>query len=112
MVVRGIVPKRLLIRAAGPALAPLGVSNALPNPRFRVVNSANATVAANDNWNDASDPAGLRAAETQAGAFPFTEGSLDAAAVVLLPPDNYTIVVESGDDASGVALVEAYELPP
>ncbi len=112
LVVRGIIPKRLLIRAAGPSLVAQGVVDALANPRFRVVNQAQVDVAVNDDWNSAADPAAVRTATIQSGAFPFPEDSRDAAAVVSLDPGAYTIVVESVDGTAGVALVEVYELAP
>ena len=42
--------RTLLIRAAGPALTGLGVSGALADPNFSVVDSSNNSVASNDNW--------------------------------------------------------------
>ncbi len=42
--------RTLLIRAAGPALTPLGVSGALSDPAFSIDNSSNASIASNDNW--------------------------------------------------------------
>ena len=56
--------------------------------------------------------AALRLAMSSSGAFPFVEGSADAAQIVALPPGAYTVVVESVDGTPGIALVEAYELPP
>jgi predicted alpha/beta superfamily hydrolase len=112
VVVDGILPKRVLIRAAGPSLGPLGVTEPLANPRFRVVNRDGTTVAENDDWGSATDPAALTAATTAASAFPFASGSHDAAIIALLDPGLYTVVVESADGTSGVALVEAYELGP
>ncbi len=112
LVVEGILPKRLLIRAAGPSLGGLGVNGPLANPRFRVVDKDNVTVAENDDWGNNPDTAALNAATTTSGAFPFADGSHDAAMIVNLDPGQYTIVVESADGGEGVALVEAYELPP
>lgn len=111
--VTGILPKRLLIRAAGPSLSRLGVGNPLPNPRFDVVDRFGAIVASNDDWGSASDPVAVESARIQSGGFIFPQGSLDAAEIVTLPPGGYTVVVESADGSTeGVALVEAYELPP
>lgn len=112
LVVDGILPKRLLIRAAGPALAPLGVSGVLANPRFRVVNQDGVTVAENDDWGDAPDQEELQTAQVESGAFSFAAGSRDAAVIAHLAPGIYTIVVESVDGTDGVALVEAFELAP
>lgn len=112
LVVDGVLPKRMLIRAAGPSLGPLGVTEPLLNPRFRVVNSQNVTVAENDNWGAAPDQPALLTATTESGAFAFPAGSNDAAMIVRLEPGQYTVVVESVGGSAGVALVEAYELKP
>jgi hypothetical protein len=48
-VVDGVQPKTLLLRAAGPALASFGVTNAIADPVMRVY-AGSARVAENDNW--------------------------------------------------------------
>lgn len=105
-VVAGAQSKTLLLRAAGPALTAFGVTNALPDPVMRVF-SGSTRVAENDNWGSGSEVAG---AATQAGAFPFPVGSRDAALLVTLPPGAYTAVVEGVAGATGVGLVEAYDV--
>jgi uncharacterized protein len=112
IVVHGVLPKRVLVRAAGPALGDFGVAQPLANPRLRVVNASNVTVAENDDWGTNTDLAAINTAVTQTGAFPFAAGSLDAATIVRLAPGQYTVVVESADGTAGIALVEAYELGP
>src|SRR5690606_7611756 len=88
--IEGPQPKRMLIRAAGPALRAFGVEDALPDPVLRVM--AGATVAAeNDNWEQqAGDAAGreteLMTAAAQVGAFALPRGGGDAAVLVTLPP--------------------------
>lgn len=86
-----------------------GVARPLPNPRFTIRNEAGAVVGTNDDW---SAPEGMvvAAAAASVGAFPLAEGSKDAAAVVTLPPGNYTIVTEGTDNDTGIVLLEAYEL--
>jgi predicted alpha/beta superfamily hydrolase len=111
--VSGILPKRILVRAAGPALGALGVANPLPDPRFDVVDRFGTIVASNDNWGSSSNPVAVESARSRTGGFVFAAGSRDAAEIVSLPPGGYTIVVESADGStSGVSLVEAYELLP
>jgi hypothetical protein len=112
--VQGVEAKRLLIRAAGPALRMFGVENALADPVLRVF--ANGTlVAENDNWNSPlpATPGGagdLPAAVAQSRAFAFSSGSGDAAVLVTLPPGAYAAVVEGVGGATGSGLVEAYEV--
>jgi hypothetical protein len=70
--------RRVLIRAAGPALGALGVGGTLTDPAIAVLDSAGRQIpgGANDNWETAG-AATLRAAFTAAGAFPFAAGSRD-----------------------------------
>jgi hypothetical protein len=113
-VVKGPVPKSILVRAAGPSLAGLGVGGALRDPVLGVF-AAGTRVAENDNWSAPigaapASPALIAAAATSAGAFPFAAGSADAAVLVALPAGAYTAVVEGAGQTSGNGLVEAYEV--
>ena len=109
--------RRLLVRAAGPALNTLGVGGALTDPTLRVLNSAGATIASNDNWGTpvgtgAATAASLSTAYTQAAAFAFATGSRDSAVLTDFAPGSYTIQVSGVNNTSGVALVEVYDLTP
>lgn len=108
--ITGTVPKRLLIRAAGPTLGAFGVGGTLADPMLdvRPLGSDN-IVANNDDW---SGTAALKAAFTSVGAFGFaSDASRDAALAVELPPGAYTATVSGKGGTTGVALVEVYELP-
>ncbi|MSU48109.1 MAG: DUF1800 family protein [Opitutus sp.] len=110
--------RRLLVRAAGPALGALGVGGALLDPTMLVLNAANgATVASNDNWGTpvgagASTAAALTTAFNQNGAFAFATGSRDSALIADVAPGNYTIQVSGVGSTVGVALVEVYDITP
>ena len=105
--------RRVLVRAAGPALAALGVDGALVDPSVAILDSAGRQIAngANDNW-ETGGTAALRTAFTQAGAFPFAAASRDSALLVDLTPGNYTIQVNGVGGTTGTALVELYDLSP
>lgn len=109
--VRGAQPKTLLIRAAGPALAALGVGGTLANPVLTVFNAAGEKILVNDNWSEGPDLPTLRDATTRQGAFALPEGSRDAAMLVTVPPGSYTVQVTpaAGSGQAGVAIVEVYE---
>lgn len=107
-VVKGTVPKKMLIRAVGPTLAAFGVRTAIADPQLAVLDSRAAQVAANDNWSPTAELADIT---RQVGAFPLAVGSRDAAIVVTLAPGAYTTQVTGVDGTAGVALVEAYEVP-
>lgn len=103
-------PKTLLIRVAAAALAELGVPGTLANPRLRLVNGANATLATNDDWNS-TDPAVIAAVIASGAGLQFEPGSVDSVLVATdLAPGGYTAVVETVDGTSGVVLVELYEI--
>lgn len=105
-IVQGAGTKRILVRAAGPALAPFGVTGTLSNPRVRIFRLPQGDlVGENDNWGAQSNPQ-----ETTVRGFPFPSGSLDSAIVLSLPAGSYSANVEGVGGATGTALVEGYEL--
>lgn len=115
LVIAGLVvppasgPRRLLVRAAGPALSPLGVVGALPDPWLKLYNGHGQVLHENEDWGGASE---LAARFVEAGAFPFAADSRDAALFVELPPGAYTLHVGGTSGATGIALVEVYDLTP
>jgi hypothetical protein len=108
-VVDGAQPKKLLLRAAGPALAAFGVAGALSDPVLHVY-AGSSLVAENDNWSIGPAAVAVAQATAQTGAFPLAAGSADAALVVTLPPGAYAAVVDGAQGATGDALLEGYEL--
>ncbi len=110
LVIAGTAPKRVLLRAAGPALAAFGVANALSRPALALF-SGQTLVAENQGWSASTDAAAIADAAGSAGAFAFAAGSRDAALIVHLAPGAYTAQVTGVGGATGIALVEVYELP-
>jgi hypothetical protein len=111
IVVRGGgAPKKILIRAVGPGLAPFNVANVLADPVLTINDGAGTSLATNDNWESSANIADLIAA-TAKTTFPLAPGSRDAAILVTLPTGGYTVLVSGVAGASGNALVEIYELP-
>jgi hypothetical protein len=109
-VVAGNGAKRLLIRAAGPALSPFGVTGVLEDPQLAVF-GASALLLNNDNWSaDETNRVSVRTAEAVVGAFVLGAGSKDAALVVSLEPGAYTIQVSGVGNTTGTAIVEVYDL--
>ncbi len=102
--------RKILVRAAGPALTALNVTGVLADPAIAVLDSTATQIAANDNW-DSTSAAALTAAFSEAGAFPFQAGSKDAALIADLPPGtSYTIEVSGVAGTTGMALVEVYDI--
>jgi len=108
-VIAGSQPKRVLVRASGPALSKFGVSGVLSDPELTIYRSDGTAVASNDDWMVVRDPAITAATAARVGAFAFGSGSLDAAVVATLPPGAYTAVVSGVGSATGNALVEVYD---
>lgn len=107
-VIDGTLPRRVLLRAAGPSLAS-AVPSAISDPQLALYRAGEAAaLAQNDNW---AGNATLKAAATAAGAFAFvSDSSRDAALIATLPPGAYTVVVNGVGSAAGVALVEIYDI--
>ncbi len=110
VVVTGTVPKRLLIRAAGPALAQFGINGALASPQLTLF-SGSTVIAQNAGWSASPDSSAIAQAAAAAGAFAYASGSADAALIIELPPGAYTAQVTGVAGTSGISLVEVYEVP-
>ena len=101
----GGAPSRttILVRALGPSLTTKGVSDALADPAMVVRDANGSAVEANDNWGDTQ--------RTQIETLGLTpESERESAALLSVGPGNYTAVVEGVGSATGVGLVELYNL--
>ena len=94
---------KVVVRAIGPSLTSAGVQGALQNPTLQVVDANGSDVSANDNWKD-GQRAELEALSIQPG------NDLEAAVIATLASGNYTAVVRGQGDATGVGLVEVYNV--
>lgn len=104
--------RKILVRAAGPALAPYGITGVLANPAIAVLDANATQIATNDDWGT-SNASALSAAFAQCGAFPFASGSKDAALLIdLQPGTSYTVQVSGVGGSSGTALIEVYDVTP
>lgn len=99
-IVTGSEPKKVIVRAIGPSLP---VSGALSDPVLELHDGKGAQIGFNDNWKDSQQT------EIQnSGVAPSDDR--ESAIVQTLAPGNYTAIVRGKDDATGVGLVEAYDL--
>lgn len=105
LVIGGSGPRRVLIRAVGPGLTPLGVSNANPNPTLSLWRGGT-QIATNDDW---GSDANIQQVAARVGAFALSSGSRDAVILTTLSPGSYTALVRgaAGTDA-GEILIETY----
>jgi hypothetical protein len=107
-VVGGTGTKNVLVRAIGPTLgSAFGVPGAVSDPQLTLF-SGQTAIAANDNW---GGDATLASAFASAGAFVLPATSRDAAVLASLEPGNYTVQVSGVSGATGIILVEIYDMP-
>lgn len=97
--------RRLLFRAVGPGLSALNISNGLPDPNLTIMNMTQQTLGSNEDWSATDLPV-----MTQVGAFPFAQGSKDAALVMDLQPGSYSGRVGTKVAAPGAVLFEIYDV--
>lgn len=102
-------PKRLLIRGAGPALVPFGVTNALTNPVLTLHNSTGAEINRNVVWGTAPNFAAIKQAASDLFAFPWSDSSADSALLVELQTGSYTAQLSGANGGSGVGMIEIYD---
>ncbi|MBI5767104.1 MAG: immunoglobulin domain-containing protein [Verrucomicrobia bacterium] len=108
--ISGAVPKRVLIRGVGPSLAQFGLTGTLARAQLTLFKGTQ-VVTSNAGWSTSADAAAIASTASQVGAFALTPGSVDAALLLSLEPGAYTAQVSGVNGATGVALVEIYEVP-
>jgi hypothetical protein len=107
-VVGGTGTKYVLIRAVGPTLGTaFGIPGTVIDPQL-TLNGSKGVIATNDNWGGSGT---LTAAFSSVGAFSLPGTSRDAALIAALTPGNYTVQVSGVGGATGLMLLEVYELP-
>ena len=94
------VPTKVIVRAIGPSLS--GIANTLTDPTLELHDSNGVIVASNDNWKDTQE------SEIEA-TIPPTDDR-ESAIVQTLSTGAYTAIVRGKNDATGIALIEAYNL--
>ncbi|MBI4621594.1 MAG: immunoglobulin domain-containing protein [Verrucomicrobia bacterium] len=109
--IQGNTSKTVLVRGIGPALAPFGVAGTLADPQLVLFKEGSEVIATNDDWWRGGGAQALAPVFNAVGAFPLVSGLADAALMATLPPGSYTAQVKGAGDATGVALIEVYEVP-
>jgi hypothetical protein len=104
-IIVGDVAKQVAIRGLGPSLANAGVPGALSDPVLELYDSAGNQVSGNNDWQDTQAQA-LR----DANLAPSND--LESAILATLAPASYTAVLRGNGDATGIGLVEVYDLQP
>lgn len=105
-IITGTQPKKVIVRAIGPSLSSF-FAGTLADPTLELRNSTGALIASNNNWRD--DP--MQEAEIiLTGLQP--SNNLESAIVATLPANSsaYTAIVRGVNNATGIGVVEAYDL--
>lgn len=102
-IIGGGDPTKVLVRAIGPSLSEVGVAGALPDPVLELRDSNGSLIFSNDNWRSDQEQ------QIIASGMPPTNNK-EAAIVARLQPGDYTAIVRGVGDATGVALIEVYNL--
>jgi hypothetical protein len=109
-VVGGTANKQLLIRAIGPTLTTFSLPGAISATQLQVYSGAT-LISSNTGWSSTPGNAlAVSNADAQVGAFALPAGSLDSALVGSFPPGNYTAMVSGVSGATGIGLVEVYDM--
>jgi len=100
LIVLGDGPTKTIVRAIGPSLPLAGT---LQDPTLELHDGDGATIASNDNWkSDQEDEIN--------GTGLAPKDDAESAIVLTVNPGAYTAIVRGVNDATGIALVEAYQL--
>jgi len=105
-IVGGPAPKELVVRGRGPSLRSAGIADPLSDPEIQLVDGFGNTIALNDDWEMDVNAQRVR----DAGLAPsFGE---EAALYINASPGAYTALLRGFNNATGIALVEVYDLSP
>ena len=99
----GSATQRVLARGIGPSLISFGVQNPLQDPAIDLYDGNGVVIASNDNWKDSQ-----QAAIEATGIQPSNDK--ESAVLSALPPGNYTSILHGKNGATGVGLVEVYNV--
>jgi hypothetical protein len=94
---------QVVLRAIGPSLAPLGITNPLSDPMLELHDANGGTVASNDDWKNSPDAATL-----QRLGFQLSNDAESAIYQTGLARGAYTAIVRGKNGGVGVGVVEAY----
>ncbi|HYJ06028.1 MAG TPA: peptidylprolyl isomerase, partial [Chthoniobacterales bacterium] len=104
-IMQGSAPKRLMIRGIGPSS---GLQGALVDPILELRDGTGAIVASNDNWGDAANQQDM----IDSGVAPTS--ATESGILLTVPSDVnnafYTAIVRGVNNATGLGLVEVYDL--
>ena len=104
-IARGASKTTIVIRGIGPSLTGAGIPSPLPDPVLTLYDSNGIALSSNDDW-----PSSLQAEQIIAAGLAPTS-PLESAILAVLSPGAYTAIVAGKGGATGIAVVEVYQLP-
>jgi hypothetical protein len=102
-VVTGSSAKQIVVRGLGPSLVGAGVQGALSDPFLELYDGSGNLLLSNNDWEQTQAQA-LRDANLA------PKDSLESAILATLSPGAYTAIVRGNGSATGIGLVEVYDL--
>jgi hypothetical protein len=102
-IVTGNSAKQIVVRGLGPSLAGAGVQGALSDPLLELYDASGNFLSSNNDWQDTQAQA-LR----DANLAPSND--LESAILTTLAPGAYTVILRGNAGATGIGLVELYDL--
>src|SRR5438874_755724 len=102
-IITGSSNKTVLLRALGPALSQFGVTGVLADPTLELHDGSGALITSNDNWKDTQ-----QAAIAATGLAPPND--LESGILHTFTSGNYTAIVRGKNNATGIDLVEGYNI--
>lgn len=102
-IITGNASKKVIVRGIGPSLTSSGIANVLADPTLELHGPNGSVITTNDNWKDNQQT------EIQNSTLAPTN-NLESAIVATLAPAGYTAVLAGKNGATGVGLVEMYDL--
>jgi hypothetical protein len=103
VIIQGDTSRKVVVRAIGPSLSPLGVPGTVADPVLSLFDASGNQIAHNDDWRTDQEQEII---ETHLAPT----NDREAAIVITLAPANYTAVVTGANGAGGIGLVEVYDL--
>jgi Right handed beta helix region len=107
VLIGGIIPSKgltkVVVRAIGPSLGAFGITNPLLDPTLELYDDSGTPVAINDDWQMSQ-----KSLIEEAALAP--NDSRESAIFAALRAGNYTAVVRGKNGATGIAVVEAYNV--
>ncbi|MEY2498029.1 MAG: hypothetical protein QOD12_1585 [Verrucomicrobiota bacterium] len=102
-IITGTAAKKVIVRGIGPSLIQSNLPDALADPFLELHGPSGALITSNDNWRDTQQT------EIMSSQLAPTN-DLESAIVQTLQPGAYTAILKGKGSASGIGVVEVYDL--